>query len=264
MRTVALDGGDDASHLLASLAGMQSEMRRDHAQRNARHRVAGQHGVAEVGAVPLPQQASDDAVTRCMLEIAQKILMRLRRRDFLQRDDVGADLAQHVDDALGCVTSVRADGSRTRRPWKPLLFAAGVIADAPLRCSLRRSTHANPTMMQIATASHANVPAPGSRIAAIARSTKNVSVVMPGARPITVPSRKSLQRMCDAPATTLTIENGAIGSILTNATVSSPRRARRRDRSLTREPASLRTVCRPSVRPMANVSAALASAPAIV
>ena len=65
-----------------------------------------------------------------------------------------------------------------------------------------------------------------------------------------VPSRKSLQRICDAPATTLTTENGAIGSMRTNATAMSPRFASRRDRSLTRCPASLRTVSRPSLRPM--------------
>ena len=69
-------------------------------------------------------------------------------------------------------------------------------------------------MTPAAIASSANVAIPGSRIAAIARSTKNVIAAIPGSRPITVPSRKSLHRMCEAPATTFTIENGAIGSMV--------------------------------------------------
>ena len=53
--------------------------------------------------------ARDDVKSGRALEVAEKILVRLRGRDFLQRDDVGADLAQHVDDASGCVAAVGAD-----------------------------------------------------------------------------------------------------------------------------------------------------------
>ena len=58
----------------------------------------------------------------------------------------------------------------------------------------------------------AKVAVPGSRIAAATRSTNIEATVTPGMRPITVPSRKSRQRMCDAPATIFTTENGPTGT----------------------------------------------------
>src|SRR6185503_5075033 len=71
----------------------------------------------------------------------------------------------------------------------------------------RSATSAAPT-----AASNANVPAPGSWIAAATRSTKIDATVTPGTSPMTVPRRKSRQRMCDAPATILTTENGPTGT----------------------------------------------------
>ena len=111
----------------------------------------------------------------------------------------------------GCVSC----HGRSQQASSPMLRPCAQLAPQHPRQIRRRCRSRRP--------SSANVAAPGSRIAAIARSTKNVSVMMPGARPITVPSRKSLQRMCDAPATTLTIENGAIGSIAHEHDRRSPR-----------------------------------------
>ncbi len=137
MRRVALDGRENSPHLLAPLAGAQSEVCRDDAQRcgqthvdtdverTARlvpadaevemvdrgHRVARQHGIPEIVPVALAQHAGDDVKSRCALEIAQKRRVLLLGRDFLQRDDVGADFPEHVDDARGRVAAVGADGA---------------------------------------------------------------------------------------------------------------------------------------------------------
>ena len=122
--------------------------------------------------------------------------------------------------------------------------------------SFRLTIRTRATSAAPAAASSAKVAAPGSRIAAATRSTKIDATVTPGTRPITVPSRKSRQRMCDAPATMLTTENGPTGTTRANMIASRPRSPRRRDRSFSRRPASPRTVCRLRCRPMANVSRA--------
>ncbi len=75
-----------------------------------------------------------------------------------------------------------------------------------------------------------------------------LSTAVPGPIPSSVPSMKSRRRMCDAPATTLTMVNGATGTNRMAATVRMPCLARRRLIWFTRCPASRRTRSRPAKR----------------
>ena len=70
-----------------------------------------QHRVAEIVSVALPQHSGREMESRRTLEIAQERRMLLLGRDFLQRDDVGADFPEHVDDPCGDVAAIGADSA---------------------------------------------------------------------------------------------------------------------------------------------------------
>jgi len=59
----------------------------------------------------LPQHSGREMESRRTLEIAQERRMLLLGRDFLQRDDVGADFPEHVDDPCGDVAAIGADSA---------------------------------------------------------------------------------------------------------------------------------------------------------
>ena len=177
------------------------------------------------------KRSGNDVIAGGALDVGEKMLVRLGGSDFLQRHDVRVELLENVDDACRRVAAVGADaavdvpcrdGDRAQRCGRPVPEPASASMGRPVRrrglarfagAKLFRITQTNATIAAATAPSSAKVPGPGSRIAAAARSMKNDVIVTPGINPMTVPSRKSRQRMCDAPATMLTIENGPTGSM---------------------------------------------------
>ncbi len=153
MRPVALDGGDNSTHLLAPFAGAQTQMRGKHPQQNgapdfdahverapglvivdgeietlhAADGMAGQHGIAEIRSPPLMQRAFDGSIAGLALDLGQEALVFAVRGNLLKGDDVGIELRQHGDDPPRRISAIGADRRVNvpgRRPEQGTLIRA--------------------------------------------------------------------------------------------------------------------------------------------
>ena len=97
--------------------------------RDALERVARKHGVAEFGAASLEERARGDVIAGRVLELDEKVVVRALQRHFLQRDDVGVELGQHVDDARRRVAAVGCRPRRECSMWRRAALFAVAVGD---------------------------------------------------------------------------------------------------------------------------------------
>ena len=133
---IRIQRAENSVHLLAAFGRAQPEMRRHHAQlaafdveprvdRAARLMAADgqvdvgslldgkarQQRVAVVRGAPRQRASDHDVHVERRAHLAQEFAVHRERRYLLQRDDVGAELLQHRDDASRVVPPVAADAA---------------------------------------------------------------------------------------------------------------------------------------------------------
>ena len=147
--------------------------------------------------------------------------------DFLQRDDVGVDLAQHAEDALRSVRPSRADRRGARCTWRR---AGWPCASTALRSALQ-------SRRSIRWPNHASAGEAGDRGGheprVHARRVLERGGELVGEHGRGEHARQHAEERADheveermriAPITTFTTRNGAIGTTRTSATASTPLR----------------------------------------
>jgi hypothetical protein len=157
------------------------------------HRTAREHAVAEVAVVPLERGSRHRLVAHLLAEPREHVGAVVVGLDFLQRIDVGVDLAQHAQDAIRIGAPVASDGAMDvigRDPQVAHRLLRQTSPATPCGAARRWPKYANPRRPVTAAAMSQPFTRPGSCSAAANWSESTVAASAPGSIPRNVPITK--------------------------------------------------------------------------